>query len=239
MAKSKIEWTSKTWNPTTGCSKISSGCKNCYAEVMTKRCKAMGQKKYENGFQIKEYPLHLMLPFSWKKAQLIFVNSMSDLFHDGITLNYIKAVFKVMNENPHHTFQVLTKRSERLAEIQHQLNWTPNIWMGVSVENNQVLNRIDHLRTTCAHVKFLSCEPLLGPLKGVSYENLDWVIVGGESGSKSRSINVNWVEEIQQDCLNMNIPFFFKQWGGRNKKKAGRLLNGKEYNEMPYQFNQN
>jgi protein gp37 len=233
MAQSSIEWTEMTWNPTTGCSKISAGCKYCYAEVMTRRLQAMGLDKYKNGFEIAIHEDALDVPYSWKGSKLVFVNSMSDLFHPEIPLAFIKKVFKVMNDNPQHTFQVLTKRAERLYEVHEELEWTNNIWMGVSVEDNRVIDRIDFLRETNARVKFLSCEPLIGPLKNMNLVNIDWVIVGGESGRKSRPIKEWWVWDIRQQCQEVGVAFFFKQWGGVNKKKSGRDLGGRVYNEMP------
>lgn len=233
MAESSIEWTELTWNPTTGCSKLSAGCKFCYAEVMSKRLHAMGIEKYRNNFKITEHPDTLMDPFKWKGKRLVFVNSMSDLFHVGISLDFIKRVFAVMNATPQHTYQVLTKRGDRLAEVAHELNWTKNIWMGVSVEDNRVLDRIDGLRSTPAHIKFLSCEPLLGPLPKLNLSGINWVIVGGESGRKPRPMEEAWVLDIQQQCKKKKVDFFFKQWGGVNKKKAGRVLQGKTYNAMP------
>lgn len=222
-----------TWNPTTGCDKISAGCKFCYAEVMSKRLKAMGHKKYENSFRLTLHEDTLSIPYNWKKPKVVFVNSMSDLFHKDVPVEYIQKVFKVMNENSQHIFQVLTKRSERLQEIQSQLNWTPNIWMGVSVEDERVLQRVDHLRDIGAKTKFLSCEPLIGPLPNLDLDGIDWVIVGGESGFKPRPMKLEWVLDIQEKCELANVPFFFKQWGGKNKKKNGRKLNGKVFNEMP------
>jgi len=233
MATSSIEWTEMTWNPTTGCNKISAGCKYCYAEVMTKRLKAMGQEKYKDGFKLKIHPESLDLPYSWKKSKTVFVNSMSDLFHVNVPLHFIQSVFKVMNENPIHTFQILTKRADRLAEIHEHLNWTGNIWMGVSVEDNRVVERIDFLRNTNAMIKFLSCEPLIGPLDNLNLINIDWVIVGGESGAKARPMNIDWVNNIHGQCEKANVAFFFKQWGGKNKKAAGRTLHGRTYDAMP------
>lgn len=233
MAQSSIEWTEMTWNPTTGCTKISAGCKFCYAEVMANRLQAMGIEKYKNGFEIAIHEDALNVPYSWKGSKLVFVNSMSDLFHPAIPLEFIKKVFLVMNDNPQHTFQVLTKRAERLFEIHHQLEWTKNIWMGVSVEDHRVVQRIDFLRETNAKVKFLSCEPLIGPLMDMRLDNIDWVIVGGESGRKARPIKEWWVWDIRQQCQEAGVAFFFKQWGGTNKKKAGRELGGRVYDEMP------
>ncbi|HBV17586.1 DUF5131 family protein [Chryseobacterium carnipullorum] len=242
MAQSSIEWTEMTWNPTTGCTKISQGCKFCYAEIMTRRLKAMGQEKYKDGFKvIKTHSDTLKVPYTWKNSKVVFVNSMSDLFHEDIPLEFIKDVFKVMNENPQHIFQVLTKRAERLLEIHKELIWSHNIWMGVSVENHDVEFRIDLLRKTNAKTKFLSLEPLIGPLSKLNLKKIDWVIVGGESGFKPRPMNPDWVLEIQKQCEKSKVAFFFKQWGGKNKKASGRILNGKTYNEMPkiYELKEN
>lgn len=233
MSKSSIEWTQMTWNPTTGCSKISSGCKFCYAEKFAKRLQAMGVGKYRNGFKLTLQPEVLELPKKWREPKIIFVNSMSDLFHRNIPLNYIKKVFEVMNECHQHIFQVLTKRSERVLELSPKLNWTDNIWMGVSVENEKVRFRIDDLRKTAAKVKFLSFEPLLGPLPKLNLGNIDWVIVGGESGCNARAMKKEWIDDIRTQCRKNKVPFFFKQWGGFNKKKNGRELDGKTYDEMP------
>lgn len=233
MAQSNIEWTEMTWNPTTGCSKISQGCKFCYAEVMSKRLQAMGVEKYKDNFQIRLHPDTLKTPYTWKKSKIVFVNSMSDLFHPEVPLSFIKRVFKVMRENPQHVFQVLTKRAERLLEVNDMLKWTHNIWMGVSVEDQKVESRIDFLRQTNARTKFLSLEPLIGPLPNLNLKKIDWVIVGGESGHNPRPMDVDWVIDIQEQCEKSEVAFFFKQWGGRNKKKNGRTLNGKTYNEIP------
>jgi protein gp37 len=234
MANSSIEWTEMTWNPTVGCTKISAGCKFCYAEVMSKRLKGMGQEKYKDGFKVvKPHPESLNLPYTWKSSKVVFVNSMSDLFHDKIPLAFIKQVFEVMNDNPQHVFQVLTKRADRLFELHKELKWTHNIWMGVSVEDDRVIERINLLRKTKAKVKFLSLEPLIGPLSKLNLKKIDWVIVGGESGHKPRPMNPDWVLEIQDQCEKAGVAFFFKQWGGRNKKASGRLLNGRTYDEMP------
>ncbi len=222
-----------TWNPTTGCDKISAGCKYCYAEVMTKRLMAMGIEKYSEGFKIRTHVDALNIPYTWKKPKVVFVNSMSDLFHPEVPLEFLKAVFEVMNDNPQHIFQVLTKRANRLHEVHEQLNWTNNIWMGVSVEDERVINRIDFLRQTNAKTKFLSCEPLIGPLMNLNLKNIDWAIVGGESGRKARPMKEWWVWDIKQQCQEQEVAFFFKQWGGINKKKAGRELAGNTYNEMP------
>ena len=233
MSQTSIEWTEMTWNPTTGCDKISAGCKYCYAEVMTRRLEAMGIEKYKDGFKVRTHEDSLQTPFSWKKPKVVFVNSMSDLFHPKVPLSFIQKVFFVMNETPQHTYQVLTKRADRLFELHEQLNWSSNIWMGVSVEDDRVTDRIDFLRETNAQTKFLSCEPLIGPLKNLNLQNINWVIVGGESGRKARSMHESWVWDIRQQCQDEGVKFFFKQWGGTNKKKAGRELGGRTYNEMP------
>jgi protein gp37 len=220
-------------NPTTGCTKISAGCKYCYAEVMTKRLEAMGIKKYKDGFAVREHEDSLDIPYSWRGSKIVFVNSMSDLFHPEVSLEFIKRVFDVMNATPQHTYQVLTKRADRLLELHEQLNWTDNIWMGVSVEDTRVTGRIDYLRQTNAKTKFLSCEPLIGHLMNMNLEGIDWVIVGGESGRKARPMQEWWVWDIRQQCQEAGVAFFFKQWGGINKKKAGRDLGGRTYDEMP------
>jgi protein gp37 len=230
---SPIEWTESTWNPVTGCNKISPGCKNCYAERLSKRLKAMGQENYKNGFKLTIQRQMLDLPLSWKKPRTIFVNSMSDLFHKDVSLEYIQEVFDVMRRAHWHRFQVLTKRSERLSELSSQLQWTPNIWMGISVESQKYAYRIDHLRQTGAWIKFLSLEPLIGPLKNLNLFGIDWAIVGGESGPGARALKEEWVLEIKRQCELFNVPFLFKQWGGVNKKKTGRLLDGKVWDFMP------
>ena len=234
MAQSSIEWTEMTWNPTTGCAKISAGCKFCYAEVMTRRLQAMGIEKYKDGFKkVKVHEDSLHIPYSWKGSKTVFVNSMSDLFHPEVPFEFIRKVFEVMNNTPQHTYQILTKRAERLYELHEHLNWTKNIWMGVSIEDERVVDRIDFLRETNAAIKFLSCEPLIGPLRNMNLHNIDWVIVGGESGRKSRPMDEEWVWDIKFQCQEQEVLFFFKQWGGKNKKKAGRILAGNTYDEMP------
>ena len=230
---SPIEWTDATWNPVTGCSKISPGCKHCYAEKMANRLKAMGQANYRNGFELTLQPQMLELPLHWKTPKRIFVNSMSDLFHVDVPLSYIKQVFEVMRRAHWHQFQVLTKRAERIEELSTQLNWEPNIWMGVSVENQKYAYRIDHLRKTGAHVKFLSIEPLIGPVGKLNLRGIDWVIVGGESGPGARPMDDNWATGIRDQCQKANVAFFFKQWGGVQKKKTGRELDGRTWDEMP------
>jgi len=235
MASTKIEWTEMTWNPDTGCDKISSGCKNCYAEVMALRLQAMGQAKYENGFNLALHPEALNEPYKWKKSKVIFVNSMGDLFHKDVPIDYIQKVFRVMKENPQHVFQVLTKRADVLNYYDSEgwLDWSHNIWMGVTVENTGVLKRIDQLRETKARVKFLSCEPLLSAVPEMNLSGIDWVIVGGESGRTPRPIKEEWVVDIKEQCEKADVSFYFKQWGGTNKKKAGSTLNGKLYKEVP------
>jgi len=236
-SNSSIEWTEATWNPVTGCNKISPGCKNCYAERMSKRLKAMGQNNYRNGFRLTLQPHMLELPLRWKKPQTIFVNSMSDLFHKNVPLEYVQEVFGVMKRAHWHRFQVLTKRADRLEQISPKLDWAPNIWMGVSVESQKYVSRIDHLRNTGAQTKFLSLEPLLGPLENLDLNGIDWAIVGGESGFGARPMLVNWVTSIRQQCVGANVAFFFKQWGGVQKKKAGRSLEGRTWDEMPKNSN--
>ncbi len=235
MASTKIEWTESTWNPITGCTKISTGCKFCYAEVMAGRLKAMGQEKYRNGFELTLHPDVLNEPYTWKKGKMVFVNSMSDLFHKDVSVEFIQRIFQVIKENPQHVFQALTKRADVLRYYVSEgwLDWPHNLWMGVKVENNSVTKRIDLLRQTNARVKFLSCEPLLSSLPDLNLQGIDWVIVGGESGRTPRPIKEEWVIGIKEQCRNANVAFYFKQWGGTNKKKAGKMLEGNVYKEMP------
>ncbi len=235
MATTKIEWTESTWNPITGCTKITTGCKFCYAEIMARRLQSMGQDKYLNGFELTLHPETLKEPYSWKKPKMIFVNSMSDLFHKDIPIDYIQKIFRVMKDNPQHVFQILTKRADILHYYDSEgwLDWSHNIWMGVTVEDNTVTKRIDLLLETGARVKFLSCEPLLSDLPNLNLQNIDWVIVGGESGRTPRPIKEEWVMNIQEQCNTQSVAFYFKQWGGTNKKKNGRLLKGEIYSEMP------
>lgn len=230
---SKIEWTETTWNPVTGCDKISAGCKNCYAERMAIRLKAMNVPRYKNGFSLTLHEDVIDLPRQWKHPRLIFVNSMSDLFHERVPLAFIEAVFEVMNDCPQHTFQILTKRSRRLREVSDKLSWAPNIWMGVSIENKQVIERIEDLKQTAAIVRFLSCEPLIGPLDQLPLDTIHWVIVGGESGPRARPMEKSWVIGIRDQCQRSGVAFFFKQWGGVHKSLSGRLLDGRTYDEMP------
>lgn len=231
--KTAIEWTETTWNPLTGCTKISPGCKKCYAERLAKRLKAMGQKNYRNGFKLTLHDHMLAAPLKWKKAQVIFVNSMSDLFQDEVPLDFIQRVFQTMRAAHWHQFQVLTKRSGRLLELSPLIEWPANVWMGVSVENAKYAFRIDDLRRTGAVVKFLSLEPLLGPLPNLNLTGIDWSIVGGESGPGARPIEKAWVTDIRDQCEAAGVAFFFKQWGGVNKKKTGRLLEGRKHDDMP------
>lgn len=232
-SNSSIEWTESTWNPLTGCSKISPGCKNCYAERLSLRLQAMGQPNYANGFTLTIHEHALELPLRWKRPQTIFVNSMSDLFNKDVPVDFIHRVFDVMRRADWHRFQILTKRSDRLLALSKQLPWSPHIWMGVSVENEDYAYRIEHLRRTKAKIKFLSLEPLLGPLRLLNLKGIDWVIVGGESGPGSRPIAQSWVIDIRDQCRKAKVPFFFKQWGGFNKKKTGRSLEGRTWDEMP------
>jgi protein gp37 len=230
---STIEWTEMTWNPVTGCRKITQGCKHCYAERMAKRLHAMGSKRYMNGF---EPTLHWDLidtPKRWKKPRVIFVNSMSDLFQEEVPFEFIARAFKTMLECPQHTFQILTKRADRLVKFAGVLPWPANIWIGVSVESGRVLQRVDYLRDVPAAVRFLSCEPLLGPLDKMSLVGIDWVIVGGESGPKARPMQESWLRTIQSKCRDQDVPFFFKQWGGVRKHTTGRELDKRTFDEMP------
>ncbi len=233
MATSKIEWTESTWNPLTGCTKVSPGCKHCYAERMARRLQAMGLEKYRNGFKLTLHPEVLEEPLHWEKPQQIFVNSMSDLFHKDVPLDFIQQIFDVMRRAHWHTFQILTKRAERLLELDPLIDWPQNAWMGVSVENSDYIYRIHLLRQTHASIKFLSCEPLLGPLPNLPLDGIDWVIVGGESGPKARPMDPAWVREIRDQCQAAGVLFFFKQWGGARKKKTGRLLDGRTWDDMP------
>ncbi len=230
---SKIEWTEATWNPVSGCSKVSSGCLNCYAERMAYRLQRMGNPNYRNGFDVTLHPHLLEAPLSWKRSRLVFVNSMSDLFHEEVPVEFIQQVFDTMRRAHWHTFQVLTKRSKRLVDLAPSLAWPSNVWMGVSVENKDVVERIDHLRKVGSAVRFLSLEPLLGPLPDLNLRGIHWVIVGGESGPGARLMESSWVSDIKQQCENSHVPFFFKQWGGVFKKRNGRKLEGKTWDELP------
>ena len=233
MAASKIEWTDATWNPVTGCNKISPGCKHCYAERMAKRLHAAGMPKYRKGFDVAVHPDTLDIPLRWRKPRAIFVNSMSDLFHDRVSDDFIRQVFAVMEQADWHRYQVLTKRPERVGLLNDQLPWPAQVWMGVSVESRRYIDRIDILRGTDAAVKFLSLEPLLGPLPDLNLADIDWVIVGGESGPGARRMEADWARDIRDQCLAAGVPFHFKQWGGVFKKRHGRLLDGRTWDEMP------
>ena len=237
--KSAIEWTESTWNPVTGCTKISSGCLNCYAERMARRLKAMGQKNYRNGFKVTCHPHALEIPLRWKRPQVVFVNSMSDLFHKEVSDDFILDIFSTMRQANQHQYQMLTKRAERLAKLSPELPWQDNMWMGVTVESADYKYRIDYLKYTGANIKFLSLEPLLDDLGELELNGIDWGIVGGESGPGARPIKIEWVRNIREQCIAQNVPFFFKQWGGTNKKKAGKVLDGRIWNEMPVSFQDN
>lgn len=230
---SGIEWTESTWNPVTGCTKISHGCRRCYAERMSMRLQAAGVKKYRNGFHVTMHENALHEPLRWKKGRMIFVNSMSDLFHSHVSTEFILSVFDVMNQSPQHIFQVLTKRPGRVAKMNRKLPWAQNIWMGTSIESERWQFRLDDIKNTGAHVKFLSLEPLLGPLPNLNLNGIDWVIVGGESGPKARPMDAEWVREIRDMCVEKKTPFFFKQWGGVFKKRAGRTLDGRTWDQFP------
>jgi protein gp37 len=230
---SHIEWTEMTWNPVTGCTKVSQGCKFCYAERMAKRLKAMGVKRYDDGFALRLHEDLIDKPISWTKPRIIFVNSMSDLFHESVPLEFIQRVFDTMLRCPQHTFQVLTKRSTRLREVAAQLPWPPNVWMGVSVESTDVLHRVHDLQSIPAKIRFLSCEPLLGPLNRLPLAGIHWAIVGGESGPGARPMQEEWVQAIRLQCEDQNVAFFFKQWGGVRKDRSGRTLNNRTYDEYP------
>jgi protein gp37 len=235
---SGIEWTESTWNPVTGCSEISAGCKNCYAKRMALRLQAMGQPNYRNGFKVTCHPKSLDLPLCWKKPQMIFVNSMSDLFHTKVPCEFITKIFDVMSRTPQHIYQFLTKRAERLAELSDLMPWSKNVWAGVTVEATEYKYRIELLRQTKANVKFLSLEPLLEDIGKLDLTGIDWVITGGESGPGARPIEADWVRNIREQCIEQNVPFFFKQWGGFNKKKNGRELDGKEWDQIPNRANE-
>jgi protein gp37 len=237
-----IEWTEVTWNPTTGCDRISNGCDNCYALTLAKRLKAMGQPKYQldgdprtsgPGFGLTVHPHTLNEPYRWRQPRLVFVNSMSDLFHAKVPISFVRDVFAVITDTPQHTYQILTKRSTRLRKVADRLEWPPNLWMGVSVENADALYRVDDLRQVPAAVRFLSCEPLLGPLDGINLDGVGWVIAGGESGPNHRPMELAWARGIRDACQQVQVPFFFKQWGGRTPKTAGRELDGRTWNQMP------
>lgn len=231
--KSHIEWTEATWNPVTGCTKVSLGCQNCYAERLARRLRAMGNPNYVNGFRVTRHEHMLELPYRWREPRLVFVNSMSDVFHERVPLEFIRRMFDVMGDTRRHTYQVLTKRSERMLELADELPWPANVWMGVTVEHPDYAFRVNHLRDTPASTKFLSLEPLLAPIPRLDLSGIDWVIVGGESGPGARPMERKWVLQVRDRCREAGVSFFFKQWGGRNKKKNGRLLDGETYDAMP------
>jgi protein gp37 len=230
---SAIEWTQATWNPVTGCSKVSPGCAHCYAETFAERWRGIPGHPYEQGFDLRLWPSRLELPLRWKRPRLVFVNSMSDMFHEDVPLDFIQDVFDVMVRASQHRFQLLTKRHERLAELAPELPWPENVWIGVSIENRRFVKRADYLREVPAAVRFISAEPLLGPLEGLDLDGIDWLIVGGESGPKHRRIDADWARELRDRCNAEDVPFFFKQWGGRTSKAGGRLLDGRIWDEMP------
>lgn len=241
-AQSAIEWTETTWNPTTGCDRVSAGCDNCYALALAKRLKAMGKEKYANdgdprtsgpGFAVTTHQASLNMPRAWKKPRMVFVNSMSDLFHAKVSISFIQDVFEVMRETPQHTYQVLTKRASRLARLSEQINWPTNVWMGVSVEDKKAIDRIEHLRTTGAAIKFVSAEPLLEDLGQIDLVDISWLIAGGESGPAARSINGDWIRNLRDQCIDARVAFFFKQWGGRTPKSGGRELDGQLWSQFP------
>jgi protein gp37 len=241
-SRTSIEWTETTWNPTTGCDRISAGCDNCYALALAKRLKAMGSAKYQSdgdprtsgpGFGLTAHPESLFQPYAWRMPRVVFVNSMSDLFHARVPVDFVAQVFAVIADTPQHTYQVLTKRSSRLRKIASRLEWPSNLWMGVSVEDSSALYRVDDLRSVPAAVRFLSCEPLIGPLDGLRLDDIGWVIAGGESGPGHRPLDVSWVTAIRDSCIDAGVPFFFKQWGGRTPKEGGRDLDGRSWDQMP------
>ena len=231
--RSAIEWTESTWNPVTGCSKVSPGCAHCYAETFAERWRGVPGHHYEQGFDLRLWPQRLDQPLRWRRPRMIFVNSMSDLFHEDIPANYIRQVFDVMVAAEHHTFQILTKRHERLAELAPDLPWPPNVWMGVTIENRRFVQRADSLRQVPAAVRFISAEPLLGPLERLELDGIDWLIAGGESGHRHRPVRVEWLRELRDRCKDDGVSFFFKQWGGTRPKSGGRVLDGIEWSEWP------
>lgn len=231
--KTHIEWTESTWNPVTGCSKISPGCAHCYAERMAKRLQAMGQANYRDGFAVRTHPHMLDVPTRWRQPRRVFVNSMGDLFHEDVPVEFVRQVFEVMAATPRHTYQLLTKRAERLASLAPALRWPSNVWMGVTVEDNERLTRVDCLRQVPAAVRFLSIEPLLGSLPDLDTAGIDWIIVGGESGPGARPMEAVWAQGVRDTCLASGTPFFFKQWGGPRRTRAGRELDGALWDQMP------
>ncbi|MFT4261876.1 MAG: phage Gp37/Gp68 family protein [Nocardioides sp.] len=241
-ANTAIEWTEATWNPVTGCDRVAAGCDNCYALALSKRLKAMGAEKYQNdgdprtsgpGFGVSIHPGSLEQPYKWKSPKVVFVNSMSDLFHAKVPIAFVRDIFDVIRDTPQHTYQVLTKRAHRMARFADQLDWPDNLWMGVSVESFDAVDRIDHLRATPAAVRFLSCEPLISALHNLDLTNIDWVIAGGESGPNARAMDPAWITDLRDQCGDAGVAFFFKQWGGRTPKANGRELDGRTWDEMP------
>jgi protein gp37 len=231
--RSAIEWTEATWNPVTGCDKVSPGCAHCYAEAFAERWRGVPGHPYEQGFDLRLWPGRLDQPLRWRRPRMIFVNSMSDLFHEAIPFEFVEQVFAAMGEAEQHTFQILTKRHERLAELAPLLPWHPNVWMGVSVENRRFVHRADYLREVPAAVRFISAEPLLGPLDGLDLDGIDWLIAGGESGPRHRPVRADWIRELRDRCLAQGVAFFFKQWGGIHPKVGGRELDQQEWSELP------
>jgi protein gp37 len=231
--KTNIEWTEATWNPVTGCTQVSPGCAHCYAKTFAERWKGIPGHPYEQGFGLRLWPERLDQPARWRRPRMIFVNSMSDLFHEDVPLGFIQQVFKAMADAPHHTFQILTKRHERLAELAPDLTWHPNVWMGVSIENRRFVKRADYLRRVNASVRFISAEPLLGPLEGLDLDGIKWLIAGGESGAGFRPVRAEWLRDLRDRCANTGTAFFFKQWGGRRPKTGGRILDGRTWDELP------
>jgi protein gp37 len=230
---SRIEWTHATWNPVTGCAKLSPGCAHCYAETFAERFRGVPGHPYQQGFDLKLWPERLSIPLTWKRPRLIFVNSMSDLFHEDIPFTFVQSIFRTMAQADRHTFQILTKRADRLAQLAPKLDWPSNVWMGVSIENRRFVHRADWLRTVPAAVRFISAEPLLGPLEGLKLRDIDWLIAGGESGHRHRPVRVEWLRDLRDRCNSEGVRFFFKQWGGRHPKAGGRLLDGREWSQWP------
>jgi protein gp37 len=231
--RSQIEWTHATWNPVTGCDKVSPGCAHCYAETFAERFRGVPDHPYQQGFDLKLWPDRLYVPLAWKRPRLIFVNSMSDLFHEDIPLSFVQSIFSTMRQADWHTFQILTKRADRLAEVAPELDWPQNVWMGVSIENRRFVHRADRLRAVPAAVRFISAEPLLGPLEGLNLDGIAWLIAGGESGPRHRPVQGDWIRALRDLCQTQGIPFFFKQWGGRTSKAGGRVLDGREWAQLP------
>jgi protein gp37 len=233
VQQSAIQWTEATWNPVTGCHQVSPGCAHCYAKTFAERWRGIPGHHYEQGFDLRLWPERLEQPLRWRRPRIIFVNSMSDLFHEGIPFDYVQQVFEVMVAAPQHTFQILTKRHERLSQLAPDLPWPTNVWMGVSIENRRFVRRADHLREVPAAVRFISAEPLLDPLEGLDLEGIDWLIAGGESGHRHRPVRAEWIRGLRDQCVAEGVAFFFKQWGGRSAKAGGRELDGRTWDELP------